>query len=125
MEVKLAEVCLQQARREQELEVKKERIRSEKVILEARQERIRSEKVILQAETAVLEAKTRAEAIKDQVLEEPLGVDPKQSSGNMEAVVTSDSIKRRRPSWPAEWKVYTGASIHPEECFGKVKHFEG
>ena len=62
MEVRLAEVRLQQARREQELE--------------ARQERIRSEKVILQAETAVLEARTRAEAIEDQVLDEPLGVDP-------------------------------------------------
>ena len=62
MEVKLAEVRLQQARREQELEAKRERIRSEKVIL--------------QAETAVLEARTRTEAIENQVLEESLGVDP-------------------------------------------------
>ena len=72
MEVKPAEVGLQQVRREQELEAKKERIRSEKVILEARQERMRSEKVILQDETAVLEARTRAEAILGEVLEEPL-----------------------------------------------------
>ena len=76
MEVKLAEVRLQQARRKQELEAKRERIRSEKVILEATQERIRPEKVILQGETAVLEARTRSEAMEDQVFDEPLGVDP-------------------------------------------------
>ena len=62
MEVKLAKVRLQQVRREQELE--------------AKQKQIQAKKMIFQAETAVLEAQPQAEAIEEQILEQPVGVDP-------------------------------------------------
>ena len=91
MEVKLAETRLKQARREQELE--------------ARRERIRSEKVILQAETAVLEARTLAEAIKDQVLEESLAVDLMMSPHDK-----VDEYLRSLQASPAE---DYSSSLHP------------
>ena len=81
LEVKLAEMRLQQAESAARLQLQQAesaaRLQSQQMVQQAESAaRLQSQQMVLQAETALLEARIRAEVMEEQVFEEPADVQP-------------------------------------------------